>query len=170
MTIGPDVLGRLFDAHAAALVLYARQWRDAAEAEDLVQDAFVALARQGELPEEPVVWLHRVVRNAAVSAHRGQRRRRAREGLVSRSEAAAWFAAVDDRLDAHEAASLLAALDAESREVVVARIWGGLTFEQIAAIQGCSTAAAHRRYKAGLARLQERLERPCPSTTTESTT
>lgn len=168
--IGADVLGRLFDAHAAALVLYARQWRDASEAEDLVQDAFIALARQGRLPEEPGAWLHRVVRNAAVSAHRGDRRRRAREGLASRSEADAWFTSVDDRLDAHDASSLLTALDAESREAVTARIWGGLTFDQIAALQGCSTAAAHRRYKAGLARLQERLERPCPSTTTDSTT
>lgn len=166
MTIGPAVLGRLFDAHAAGLVLYARQWRDGAEAEDLVQEAFISLARRGRLPEEPAVWLHRVVRNAAVSAHRGDRRRRLRESLASRSEADCCFDSVDDRIDASDAAALLTTLDGESREVVVARIWGGLTFEQIAAVQGCSTAAAHRRYRAGLARLQQRLERPCPSTTT----
>ncbi|MDG3005049.1 RNA polymerase sigma factor [Paludisphaera mucosa] len=164
MGVGPDDLGRLFDAHAAALILYARQWREGPEAEDLVQDAFVALARRPTLPDQPAAWLHRVVRNAALSARRGSRRRKAREASVGRPEGDAWFAAVDDRLDAREAAAHLAGLDPEAREVVTARIWGGLTFEQVAELQGCSTAAAHRRYKLGLARLLERLERPCPST------
>lgn len=164
MAIGPEELGRLFDAHAAALVLYARQWRDGAGAEDVVQDAFIALAARREPPDRPAAWLHRVVRNAALSARRGSQRRRAREGRAGRNAAEPWFAAVDDRLDAREAVAHLAGLDADAREAVTARIWGGLTFEEIAALQGCSTAAAHRRYKAGLARLLERLERPCPAT------
>lgn len=164
MGIGPDDLGRLFDAHAAALALYARQWRDGPEAEDAVQDAFVALALQSRIPDRPAAWLHRVVRNAALSARRGSRRRRERETRAGRSDAEPWFQAVDDRLDAREAVARLVELDDDAREAVTARIWGGLTFEEIAALQGCSTAAAHRRYKAGLARLQERLERTCPST------
>ncbi len=164
MGIGPDELGRLFDAHAAALVLYARQWRDGHGAEDAVQEAFIALALQSRTPDRPAAWLHRVVRNAALSARRGARRRRDREGRAGRSEADPWFRTVDDRLDAREAVARLAELDDDAREAVTARIWGGLTFEEIAALQGCSTAAAHRRYRAGLARLQERLERPCPST------
>lgn len=164
MAIGPDELGRLFDAHAAALVLYARQWRDGPGAEDVVQDAFIALALQPGTPERPAAWLHRTVRNAALSAWRGSKRRRAREARAGRPEGDPWFAAVDDRLDAREAVALLAGLDDELREVVTARIWGGLTFEEIAALQGCSTAAAYRRYKAGLARLLEKLERPCPTT------
>jgi hypothetical protein len=40
--IGPDILGRLFDEHAGALALFARQWCDGPD--DIVQDAFVALA------------------------------------------------------------------------------------------------------------------------------
>jgi len=35
----PTFLGRLIDRHAAALVLYARQW--CAAPEDVVQDAFL---------------------------------------------------------------------------------------------------------------------------------
>jgi hypothetical protein len=64
--IGPDDLGRLFDEHAGALVLFARQWCDAPE--DVVQDAFVALARQEESPERALAWLFRVVRNGAHAA------------------------------------------------------------------------------------------------------
>jgi RNA polymerase sigma-70 factor (ECF subfamily) len=66
--IGPDILARLFDEHAGALVLFARQWCDAPD--DIFQDAFVALARQGTVPERVVPWLSRVVRNGAITAPR----------------------------------------------------------------------------------------------------
>ena len=155
--IGPELLGRLFDEHAAALVLYARQWSE--RPEDIVQDAFVALARQRSLPERVVPWLYRVVRNESISAARGERRRRRREALAAGGEA--WFATVDERIDAADATRLLAELELETREVIVARLWGGLTFDEVARLQGCSLTTAHRRYRAGLSRLQERLE--CPS-------
>jgi hypothetical protein len=41
--INPELLARLFDRHAPALALYARQW--CGTPEDVVQDAFVKLAR-----------------------------------------------------------------------------------------------------------------------------
>ena len=164
--IGPDTLGRLFDEHAGALVLFARQWYDAPE--DIVQDAFVALARQEESPERAVAWLFRVVRNGAMAAARQSRRRRHRERRVSGPEVTpggSWFATTDERIDAEHATRLLAELDAETRAVIVARLWGGLTFEEIARLQGCSLTTAHRRYQAGLARLHARLEFPWTSTT-----
>ena len=44
----PD-FARLIDAHAAPLVLYARLWCDAPE--DVVQEAFLKLVRQGRPPD-----------------------------------------------------------------------------------------------------------------------
>jgi RNA polymerase sigma-70 factor, ECF subfamily len=167
--IGPEILGRLFDEHAAALALYARQWCDAPE--DIVQDAFVALARQDSEPDRAVAWLYRVVRNGAIAAARQSRRRRRRErqaadrGIIP---CGSWFAATDDQIDAEHAAGLLAELDLETREIIVARLWGGLTFEEVARLQGCSLTNAHRRYQAGLARLHERLESRWTSTTTKT--
>ena len=167
--IGPDDLGRLFDGHAAALTLYARQW--CAGPEDVVQEAFAALARQRVAPDRPVAWLYRATRNGAIASGRGDRRRRSREARAAGGEA--WFApaGADDRIDAEWAARLLAELPEECREAIVARVWGGLTFEEIARLQGCSVATAHRRYQAGLARLHERLERPwtLPSMAPEAT-
>lgn len=160
--VGPEMLASLFDAHAAALVLYARQWCQTPE--DVVQEAFLALARQKAVPERPVAWLHRAVRNAAIDASRRWKRRRNREEQAAEPEA--WFATADDALDARRAAELLAELDEETREVLVARIWGGLTFDEICRLQGGSLTTIHRRYHAGLARLQARLESPCPTTTT----
>ncbi len=154
--VGPEILGRLFDEHAAALVLYARQWCESAE--DVVQEAFLSLARQRTAPDRVVPWLYRVARNGALAAARGERRRRKREARVSSGEA--WFASTDDRIDARRAESLLTELEPDLREVIVARLWGALTFDEIARLQGCSLTTAHRRYQAGLTRLQERLERP----------
>jgi RNA polymerase sigma-70 factor (ECF subfamily) len=97
-----------------------------------------------------------VVRNAAIASSRGSRRRQRREAKAATN--GACFASTDDRIDAADASRLLAGLDEETREVIVARIWGGLTFEEVASLQGCSLTTAHRRYQAGLARLQKRLE------------
>ena len=161
--IGPELLGRLFDAHAAALRLYACQWCDGTEAEDVVQEAFLSLARQAGVPDQIAAWLHRVVRNAAISAGRSRIRRQKREARASSDEA--WFSSVDDQLDARSATRLLAEIELDCREVIVARLWGGLTFDQIARLQSCSLTTAHRRYQQGLAQLHERLERPCSTPT-----
>jgi len=152
--ITPDILGRLLDEHGAALVLFARQWCDSPE--DVVQDALLKLASVTKRPRKPVAWLYRVVRNRAISVGRSERRRARRESAVARPEHA-WFVPSDDRLDARDATDALRALPAEQREVIVARIWGGLTFDEIGRIAGCGRSTAHRRYAAGLDGLRERL-------------
>src|SRR5262245_43108490 len=158
--MGPEQLGRLMDAHAAALVLYARQW--CASPEDVVQVAFVKLAAQKSTPDPVLPWLYRVVRNSALTVRRGEERRRRHE-----AEAAArhptWFVPAEGTaLDAAAATAALQGLPLEQREVLVARLWGGLTFEQIAGLIGLSSSGAHRLYHAGLAALRERLRIPCP--------
>jgi len=152
--ITPEELGRLYREHAPALRLYARQWFEGDE--DPVQDAFVKLVQQPSIPDRVLPWLYRVVRNGALVAGRGAARRRRREVQVSASEA--WFSTADDQIDGREATQLLAELPLDQREVVVARIWGGLTFDEVAELTGCSLPTAHRRYQAGLAVLRERLE------------
>jgi RNA polymerase sigma factor (sigma-70 family) len=153
-------LGRLIDDHAAALVLYARQW--CAAPEDVVQDAFITLLSQTRPPEPAVPWLFRVVRNRAISAARSERRRRQREASAAPQ---AWFLPeIASGLEAAELRDALATLPLEQREVVVAHVWGGLTFEQIGALADCSTSMAYRRYTLGIATLRERMGRlPCPT-------
>src|SRR5262249_25672525 len=82
----------------------------------------------------------------------------------------AWFGRTDERLDADEVTRRLAELPLELREVIVARLWGGLTFEAVAALAGCSVPTAHRRYQAGLAQLRERLQGRWPRPPTAPTT
>jgi len=106
-----------------------------------------------------------VVRNGAIDASRAARRRHKYEAAAADS-APRWFVPSEDPtgLDARAAADALARLPAETREIIVAHLWGGLTFEQIAQVAGCSSSTAHRRYLAGLSSLRERLHVPCPNT------
>jgi RNA polymerase sigma-70 factor (ECF subfamily) len=152
--IDPITLGRLYRQHAPVLRLYARQWAESGE--DLVQDAFVRLAQESPPPERILPWLYRVIRNLALAQYRGSSRRRLRE--IRSGQPVAWFAAVEEQLDGQEATRLLAELDLEMREVIVARVWGGLTFAEIADLVGCSLPTAQRRYQAALTELRERLE------------
>ncbi len=156
----PEVLGRLFDEHSAALVLYARQWCGAPE--DVVQQAYINLAALERPPDKPVAWLYRAVRNAALNAATAARRRRRHEAAAA--GARPWFAAFDPTaLDAQAATAALQDLPPEQREVIVARLWGGLTFEQIGELTDTSAATAYRTYVAGLEALRDRLEASCPN-------
>ncbi len=67
-----------------------------------------------------------------------------------------------DGLDAGAAVAALEALPAELRELIVARLWGGMALEQVAGVAGCSLTTAHRRFEAGIAALRERLGVTCP--------
>ncbi len=155
--VGPALLGELLTRHGAALELYARQWCHASE--DVVQQAFVQLARQRTAPEQIVTWLYRVVRNGAISAQRSEERRRRHETTAAEN-AAPWFVAGDSTgMDEEEATAALKRLADDEREVIVAHLWGGLTFQEIAAVTGLSASTAHRRYESGLRLLKERLTR-----------
>jgi len=146
--MGPEVLGRLIDEHAAALVLYARQW--CATPEDVVQEAFLKLIAQKKPPDRLVSWLYCVVR------------RRRHESRAA-GQAPAWFCASEAaEIDADTASSALQTLPVEQREVIVAHLWGGLTFEQIGELIDASSSTAHRWYLAGLVTLRERLGVICP--------
>jgi len=156
---GPELLSRLLDEHAAALVLYAQQWCRGPE--DVVQEALLELVRQPTVPENVVGWLYRVVRNRAISASRSETRRSRRE-LAAAEARGPWFAASEgDRLDVAAATAALEQLPIEQRETIVARLWGGLSLAEVAELTGTSTATAWRRYESGLAALRERLGVTC---------
>jgi len=150
-------LAEIVDAHVDALLLFARQ-RSRESAEDVVQEAFLRLVRRvkgGDPPENVVAWLYRVVRNELITRHQSQSRSRAWEERVA-TRRPEWFeSSVETQLDAIRAAERLEALPVEEREVVVARIWGGLSFEEIGELTKTSRSTAHRRYLSGIDALRK---------------
>lgn len=151
---------RLLDQHGPALVLYAAQF--CSEPEDVVQEAFLRLMKQEPAPNNPVGWLYRVVRNTSISASR-QVSRRSRYERQASCEREPWFApSSDEAIDATEAKAALQSLPPEQREVVVLRVWGGLSFKQIAEATGKPISTAHRNYLAALSALREKWSKKCP--------
>jgi RNA polymerase sigma factor (sigma-70 family) len=159
--MAPEELGRLIDEHAATLVLFARQWCSAPE--DVVQEAFIKLAGLPSAPPHAVAWLFTVVRRAAISAARSQRRRNRHEAQAA-ARSPSWFVPTEGvGLDAQQATAALNALPLDERETIIAHLWGGLTFEQIGPLIGASSATAYRRYESGLQALRTQMGAPCPN-------
>jgi RNA polymerase sigma factor (sigma-70 family) len=158
--IDADQLGRLLDELAPALALYAAQWTDAAD--DCVQEALVELAGQPAAPDNVRAWLYRVVKHRALNAARGARRRRDRETRAADCRLMATYQSTSfDGWDALAVTDALGRLESTKREVVVMRIWGSLTYEEIAAALSIATSTAHRHYQQALEHLRQTLESPC---------
>ena len=155
-------LGKAVDRYAGALTLFARQW--CASPDDVVQDAFIKLGGMESPPPTLGAWLFHFVRQRAIAVGRSERRRRRHETLAA--PAAPWFE-VDPsaNLDRHAAVAALSRLAIDEREVIVAHLWGGLTFVEIGALMKSSAATAHRRYVSGIEALRQELEETCPAST-----
>jgi len=159
--VTPELLAQLLDRHGDTLELFAAQWSQCPA--DIVQEAFVELARQTVPPENCVAWLYRVVRNRALSSARSATRRKRWESAAV-TETRNWFRnAFENELDPQEAEEALRKLPEGLREVLVARIWGGLTFDQIGEMTKTSVSTAFRRYEEALSLLRTRLGIPCPN-------
>lgn len=151
-----------FETYGPKLLLCARQWtRSAADAEDVVQEAFVRYWKhQRHLPGEPMALLVTSVRRAAIDLGRREDRRSGREERAAVEAAApvVWFESNVEDEERHAAiAAALQRIPAEQREVLVLKIWGELTFEQIAAELGLSPNTAASRYRYALAALRGEL-------------
>jgi RNA polymerase sigma-70 factor (ECF subfamily) len=152
---GADWCERLYAAKAAGLILYGRALGlSHGEAEDVLQETFVALLRLVERPAEPERYCVRAYRNAALNYRRSLWRRWTRE-----LESARWFERAPDESPAERAAMRrLAELPAAQREAIVLKLWHRLTFEEIGETLGISPHTAAGRYRYGLEKLRASLK------------
>jgi RNA polymerase sigma-70 factor (ECF subfamily) len=150
-----------FDAYGGKLVLFARQWASsAADAEDIVQEAFVRFWRSNHRNDADAhVQLFAMVRRAGLDSTRKRVRREHRERVAVAGEAdLEWFSpTAEGRERGREIERALSRLPPEQREVVVLKIWGELTFDQIARSLQVSPNTAASRYRYGLQALRKTL-------------
>jgi RNA polymerase sigma-70 factor (ECF subfamily) len=159
MPIDEKRLAELIEQQTVPLRLWAGQ--RAADGDDLVQEAFCRLVVEDPVPSHPVAWLYRVVRNLAQSERTSRARRLRRERTAAVREE--FHYDPSQRLQHQEAIEAIWNLPDAFREVVTARIWGGLTFAEIGNACDISTATASRRYDEALSELRSLLEKPCPA-------
>ena len=147
----PGWCERLYNEKAAHLILYARALGlSFSEAEDVVQETFVALLALDHIPEQPEHYVFRSLRNRARNFKRSLWRRLTRE-----VESIRWFETVEGETPAErEAMRCLAKLPPEQREVIVLKIWSEYTFDQIANLLELSPNTVAGRYRYGLEKLR----------------
>ena len=152
-----DALAR----HGPALVLFARQWAaSTADAEDAVQDGFVRFWRSRHRSRDPVPYLYACVRSAAIDAFRTNARRKKVDAVRASPEPSSAFAPAEGPQQAelaHVIDAALAQLSDEQREVLIMKIWGNLTFAQIAQGLEISPNTAASRYRYAIERLEAAL-------------
>ncbi len=147
------------DEHIATLILFARQWVSSrTDAEDVVQEAFIRFWRSRDGVSDPAAFFYACVKHVALDWRRNRSRQSRREEAAARPEPATSFAGPleqSERRLAIEAA--LRSLPETQREVLVMKIWGGLSFPQIAGVLQISANTAKSRYRYALAKLGEQL-------------
>jgi RNA polymerase sigma-70 factor (ECF subfamily) len=144
---------------APGLLLFARQWvRSRADAEDVVQEAFVRFWRRNHNIDNRAL-LYATVRSIALDLIRRDSRRTRREAeALSESEQA-----IEPQFElADEAQFALAGavdrLPHDQRKVLVMKIWNELTFAEIATALEISQNTAASRYRYALAALKKTLQ------------
>jgi RNA polymerase sigma-70 factor (ECF subfamily) len=121
-----------------------------AEAEDVLQETFVALTQRSQQPELPEHYCLRSFRNRALNYRRSVWRRLTRE-LESRR----WFERSPAESSAERRAMrALATLPRDQREVIVLKIWHKHTFDEIGDLLDISPNTAAGRYRYGLQKLR----------------
>jgi RNA polymerase sigma-70 factor, ECF subfamily len=149
----------LYQKYRARLHQYALSLiRSRMEAEDVVHDVFIGLAKQasgGRMPRELPAYLYVSVRNRCVD-----RMRRKPELPLADVDLDLIVAPPGDekRIELRRLLNrALLALPAEQAEVVVLRTWHDLEFAAIAGMQGTSVNTALSRYQYGLSKLRKEL-------------
>lgn len=124
---------------------------DRSSAQDAVQQVFLRLLERGlDDVVHAKAFLYQCVRNAALN------RVKAQERHVTLDEETPWFDVLNR--DVTEEFSLrrgLRALPSEQRQVVVLRVWCGLTHAEIAALLEISANTVASRYRYALGKLRE---------------
>lgn len=156
--------------HVARLLLFARQQsRSPEDAEDILQDALIRLARKeasGEFVGGQEAWLSYVfasIRRLAVDYGRKSDRRQKREDEACSSAVEEvgedpWFSseAADEELK-QLMEMQLKRLPSKFSEVIVLKIWGEQTFQQIAETLEISQNTVASRYRYGIDMLRKAL-------------
>jgi len=154
--VSSDWWRQWLNQHAARLLLYARQQaRCASDAEDLLQESLVeAWQRMGAETPPPVPLVVATIRRRAIDHARSADRRQRRESIAGAGEEV-WF----DPAPAHAEniewiEKALRQLPDEQREIITLKIWGEMTFAEIATALDISPNTAASRYRYGMERLK----------------
>jgi len=161
--MAPTDIERLYDEHAQAVFAFLLNFtRHEADTRDLLQEAFVKLAKRPGLLDgvrDERAFLLRIAHNLALDLIRRRGTREKYHGQLGDEPAPIFAPAAEPDESAFRQAlsGALGDLPAEQRTVVHLKLWEGLTFEQIAELLDVPLNTAASRYRYGLDKLRDRL-------------
>lgn len=127
-------------------------------AEDAIHDAFLRLWRTGRQPGGDVVaYVFASVRNAAIEVRRRRRRDTERTTSIFAPVESAPTPSPAALEQQHAARKAVDALPMRARQVVVMRLYAGLTFQQIADTLQEPLQTVASRYRRALERIRDEL-------------
>lgn len=151
-----------FEAYGPRLLLFARQQtRSFADAEDVLQEAVLSVwqtANNTDAPSPASAFV--AIRRKAVDLARRNIRRNRREQVAHElsDHPAGWFEPlVENRERCEMIREALNTLPPEQQEVLTLKIWGELTFEEIARTLEIPANTAASRYRYALNTLRKSL-------------
>ena len=167
----PEMFGTIFERHFPRICRYLRRRLGGALADELASETFaVAFDVRGRYdPSQPDAgpWLFGIATNLFRRYLRNERRQLnafARAGIdpMTDSSGKVELAEVEDRTDApgegRRLAGALAKLSDRDREVVLLRVWGELTYQQIAEALAIPVGTVRSRLAHARRRLRELLD------------
>ena len=153
----PDEWRDWLRSHGPKFLLFARQQtRRDSDAEDVLQDALVeSWQRAGRTPDDALVYS--TIRRRAIDLARSSDRRAIREEASGPSEP--WFLPdVEQRETQRLLEEAVKEITPIYRDVVVLKMWSGLTFQQISDTLGIPLNTAASRYRYAIEELRENLK------------
>jgi RNA polymerase sigma-70 factor, ECF subfamily len=145
------------EEHTPKFLLFARQRsRSEADAQDLVQEAMSeAVHRQGDGSPPAPALVFATIHRRAIDLARREIRRTGRELAAVAPQPGAWFdAQPEDRELQRLIQDAVSRLPDIYREVIVLKLWGELTFAEIADTLSIPANTAASRYRYGLMELR----------------
>jgi RNA polymerase sigma factor (sigma-70 family) len=155
------VIGAL-ERYEAPLLRYAASIAGEGRAADVVQDTFLRLCaqRMEDVEDRVAAWLFTVCRNRAIETRRSDRRLTAiEEDDMSTSPESGPASALLRKENLSRIGAALAALPERSREVLLLKIDGGLSYKQIAEVMKLSIGNVGFILHAAIAEIRDRLAR-----------
>jgi RNA polymerase sigma factor (sigma-70 family) len=161
----PEAWRAIYEALAPGVLGYVRA-RGASDPEDLTGEVFVQVVRdlasfEGD-PEGFRAWVFKIAHHRLLDQRRREARRPQPAGELFEHEqphGGDVEAEALERMSLERVTELLDSLSPDQRDVVLLRIVGDLSLEEVARVVGKRTGAVKQLQRRGLAAIRRRLER-----------
>ena len=154
-----DQLTDLFESKQQQLYVSAMAiTKDRASAEDVVLESLLAVAELKQAPNDLAAYLFRVVRNKALHLNKRNAKHTDDSSIEHFIDTSSQSA--EQLIFVRQVLQHLESLESNQQQVLIMKLFGDLTFDEIAKITDNSANTVASRYRRGLLQLKEKIHEP----------